>query len=73
MFIKTVPRKGKVIVYVALLAVLQFVATFVSSPPSGDRGEALTALLFYFLLAAIAWWVERGQGEPEKKQLAVSK
>ena len=62
MYAKTITRKGKVILYVVLLAVLQFVGTFALPPPSSDRGEALTALLFYFLLAAIAWWVERGQG-----------
>jgi len=63
MYVKTVPRKAKVVIYVALLAVLQFVATFVLPPPSSDRGEALTALFFYFLLAANVWWVERGQGK----------
>jgi hypothetical protein len=62
MYVKTATRKGKVIIYVGLLAVLQFVATFVLPPPSSDRGEALTALFFYLLLAAIAWWAERGQG-----------
>ena len=62
MYVKTAPRKGKVIIYAALLAVVQFVATFMLPPPSSDRAEAMTALFFYFLLALIAWWVERGQG-----------
>lgn len=62
MYVKTVSRKGKVIIYVSLLAVLQFVGTFVLPPPSNDRAEAMTALIFYFLLALIAWWAERGQG-----------
>jgi hypothetical protein len=62
MYAKTVTRKRKVIVYVVLLAVLQFVGTFALPPPSSDRAEAMAALFFYFLLAAIAWWVERGQG-----------
>jgi hypothetical protein len=62
MYINTVTRKAKVIVYVVLLAVLQFAATFFLPAPASDRAEALTALFFYFLLAAIAWWVEKGQG-----------
>jgi hypothetical protein len=62
MYIKTVTRKTKVMVYVVLLAVLQLVGTFFLPAPASDRAEALTALLFYFLLAAIARWVEKGQG-----------
>jgi hypothetical protein len=61
MYVKTISPKGKAIIYVALLAALQFVATFVLPPPSSDRAEAMTALFFYFLLALIAWWVGRGQ------------
>jgi len=62
MYIKTASRKGRVIAYVAVLAVLQFVGTFAFPPPTSDRAEAMTALFFYFLLALIAAWVERGQG-----------
>jgi hypothetical protein len=61
LYLKTVRRKGRVIVFVAALALLQVVGTFVFPPPASDRAEAFTALLFYFLLAAIAWRVERGQ------------
>ena len=61
MYIRTVSRKWKVIAYVAVLAVLQFVGTFSFPPPISDRVGAMTALFFYILLAAIAWWVERGQ------------
>src|SRR5262249_32811488 len=39
MYIKTVTRKGKVIIYVVLLAVLQFVGTFAFPQPSSDRAE----------------------------------
>ena len=63
-YLKTAVRKTRVVVFVALLAVLQFAGTFMSPPPPSDRAEAMTALFFYFLLAAIAAWVNRGQGQP---------
>jgi membrane-bound metal-dependent hydrolase YbcI (DUF457 family) len=61
MYIRTVPRRGKVWAFLITLAVLQFVGTFVFPPPPSDRSEAMMALFFYALLAAIAAWVERGQ------------
>ena len=61
LYVRTVARKGRVIAFVVALALLQVVGTFVLPPPSSDRAEAMTALFFYFLLAAIAAWVERGQ------------
>jgi hypothetical protein len=64
MYAKTVSRKSKVVVYTAVLAALQLVATFFFPPPSSDRATAMTALFFYFVLAAFAWWVERGQRQP---------
>jgi hypothetical protein len=60
-YARTIPRKGRLVVFVAVLAALQFAGTFASSPPSSDRNEAFTALFFYFLLALIAGWVGRGQ------------
>lgn len=61
MYAKSVSRKWKVVVYTASLAALQLVGTFFFPPPSSDRSMAMTALFLYFLLAAIAWWAERGQ------------
>jgi hypothetical protein len=61
LYLKTVARKSRVTTFVAALALLQVVGTFVFPPPSSDRAEAITALFFYFLLATIAAWVERGQ------------
>ena len=61
MYLRTVPRRVKVWAYLIVLAVLQFVGTFADPPPSSDRAEAITALFFYALLAAIAGWVDRGQ------------
>jgi hypothetical protein len=62
-YAKNAVQKGKLWGFVAVLAVLQFVATFAFPPPSSDRNEAVTALFFYILLALIAAWVERGQGK----------
>src|SRR5215472_6637068 len=61
MYLRTVPRRGKVWAYLIVLAALQFVGTFAFPPPPSDRAEALMALFFYVLLAAIAAWVDRGQ------------
>lgn len=61
LYLKTVARKGRAIVFVAGLAVLQFVGTFAFPPPPSDRGEAVTALSSYLLLALVAAWVDAGQ------------
>ena len=61
MYLRTVPRRGKVWGFLIFLAVLQFVGTFAFPPPPSDRSEAMMALFFYALLAAIAAWVDRGQ------------
>jgi membrane-bound metal-dependent hydrolase YbcI (DUF457 family) len=61
LYLKTAPRKGRVIAFVALMAVLQFVGTFAFPAPPSDRGAAVTALSMYVLLAMIAAWVERGK------------
>lgn len=52
--------KRRVVLFVALLSMVQWVSTFYFPPPSSDRSEAGMALLFYFLFAVAAWWVERG-------------
>src|SRR5260370_29071744 len=54
MYIKTASRKGTVIAYVAVLAVLQLVGTFAFPPPTSDRAEAISALFLPFILALIA-------------------
>jgi hypothetical protein len=61
MYAKTVPSKARVLAFVAVLAVIQFVGTFAFPPPSSDRNAAFTALFFYILLALIAGWVGRRQ------------
>jgi hypothetical protein len=66
MYLRTAPRRWKVWAFLIVLAILQFVGTFAFPPPSSDRGEALMALFFYVLLAAIAGWVERRQLIPDR-------
>jgi hypothetical protein len=61
-YVKTARHKERVLVFLGALALLQIVGTFVFPPSSSDRAEAMTALFFYLLLAAIAAWVDRGQG-----------
>jgi hypothetical protein len=56
---RSLVRKMPLLVYVAVLAAVQFLSTFILPPPASDRAEAVTALFFYFLFALIAWWVER--------------
>jgi hypothetical protein len=70
LYAKNAVQKGKLWGFVAVLAVLQFVATFAFPPPTSDRNEAVTALFFYILLALIAAWVERGQGKTKSAQAA---
>jgi hypothetical protein len=64
--LKTVARKGRLIAFVCVLSAVQFAGTFLVPQPTSSRGEAVMALFFYFVLALIAWWVERGEGRPEK-------
>jgi hypothetical protein len=61
-YVKTARHKERVLVFLGALALLQVVGTFVFPPPASDRAEAITALFFYLVLAAIAAWVDRGQG-----------
>jgi hypothetical protein len=70
LYARNAASKGKLWGFVAVLAVLQFVGTFAFPPPTSDRNEAVMALFFYFLLAAIAAWVERGQAKAKSAQAA---
>jgi hypothetical protein len=70
--LKTVVHKGRLIAYVCLLAAVQFAGTFLLPPPASDRAEAVTALFFYFVLALIAWWVERDFQGLKPKQIQSS-
>jgi hypothetical protein len=63
-YLKVARHKERVLGFLAGLAVLQVVGTFVLPPPPSGGAAALTALFFYVLLAAIAGWVDRGQRTP---------
>lgn len=58
-YLKSATHKGRVIGFVVVLVIVQWVGTFSFPPPSSDRAEAVTALIFYPLLAAGAWWMGR--------------
>ena len=61
MYLRTVPKKGRVWAFLAGLAVLQFAGTFLFPPPPSDRAAAVTAFSAYAVLALIAAWVDWGQ------------
>jgi hypothetical protein len=63
LLLRTVTRRGRLIGFVSVLAAVQFAGTFVLPQPTSGRGEAVTALFFYFVLALMAWWVERGDAQ----------
>lgn len=56
---KSALYKGRLAGFVIALVLVQWVGTFAFPPPSSDRAEAVTALVFYFLFAAAAAWVDR--------------
>jgi len=58
LYLKTVPRKGRIIGFVVLLVLVQVFGTFFFPPPPSDRDMAITALSFYGVLALIAWWAD---------------
>src|SRR5216117_74313 len=54
-----IARKIGIIVFVALLVLIQTSNTFVRRPPSSDRAFAITALIFYTVFAVIAFLLEK--------------
>lgn len=59
LYVPKAVRKGRALSLVGLLVLIQVVGTFFFPQPATDRGEALTALSFYGVLALIAWWADR--------------
>lgn len=59
LYLKTAPHKSRIIGLVSLLVLVQVFGTFFSAPPGSDRMQAVLALVFYFLFAAVAWWADR--------------
>src|SRR5207247_2988805 len=58
-----IARKIGIIIFVAVLALIQTSNTFVRQPPSSDRAFAITALIFYTVFAVIALLLERRRKE----------
>ena len=61
LYLRSALHRGRVIGFVVVLIIVQWVGTFAFPPPSSDRAEAITALIFYAVLAAGAWWAEKNQ------------
>jgi len=57
------PKIG-IIIFVAVLVLIQTGNTFVRRPPSSDRGFAITALIFYTVFAIIAFLLEKRRPIP---------
>ncbi|HLJ87980.1 MAG TPA: hypothetical protein VKZ53_14255 [Candidatus Angelobacter sp.] len=58
LYLRNVARKARLVGFVCLLVVVQFIGTFAFPPPSSDRASAITALFFYVLFALFAWWAD---------------
>jgi membrane-bound metal-dependent hydrolase YbcI (DUF457 family) len=68
LYLRRASQKGRIVVYVCLLVLVQVVGTFFFPPPPSDRAAALTALFFYIIFVLIAVWAEGRQNknyEPE--------
>lgn len=59
LYLPKAERKGRILIFVGLLVLIQVFGTFFFPQPATDRGEALTALSFYGVLALIARWTEQ--------------
>jgi hypothetical protein len=57
-YLRAVPDKTRLLGFVVLLSVIQYVGTFYFPPPPSDRAEATMALLLYFLFASLAGWAD---------------
>ena len=54
-----IARKIGIIIFVAVLVLIQTSNTFLRQPPSFDRAFAITALIFYTVFAVIAFLLEK--------------
>src|SRR5207244_10052840 len=54
-----IARKIGIIIFVAVLVLIQTSNTFVRRPPSSDRAFAITALIFYTVFAGVAFLLEK--------------
>ncbi|MGC2352225.1 MAG: hypothetical protein WA496_02390 [Candidatus Udaeobacter sp.] len=54
-----IARKTGIIIFVAVLVLIQTSNTFLRRPPSSDRAFAITALIFYTVFACVAFLLEK--------------
>src|SRR5213079_738548 len=54
-----IARKIGIIIFTAVLVLIQTSNTFVRRPPSSDRAFAITALVFYTVFACVAFLLEK--------------
>ena len=54
-----IARKIGIIIFVAVLVLIQTSNTFLRRPPSSDRAFAITALIFYTVFACVAFFLEK--------------
>ena len=59
-----IARKIGIIIFTAVLVLIQTSNTFVRRPPSSDRAFAITALVFYTVFAVIAFLLEKRRASP---------
>jgi hypothetical protein len=59
-----IARKIGIIIFVAVLVLIQTSNTFLRQPPSSDRAFAITALIFYTVFAVIAFLLEKRRAIP---------
>ena len=59
-----IARKIGIIIFVAVLVLIQTSNTFLRPPPSSDRAFAITALIFYTVFAVIAFLLEKRRAIP---------
>jgi hypothetical protein len=66
MLYRTARHRVRLVGFVIFLAAFQMFGTFLMAPPPSDHAAAMTALSAYVVLAAIAWWVDRGEMHPDE-------
>jgi hypothetical protein len=54
-----IARKIGIIIFTAVLVLIQTSNTFLRPPPSSDRAFAITALIFYTVFAVVAFLLEK--------------
>ena len=54
-----IARKIGIIIFVAVLVLIQTSNTFLRPPPSSDRAFAVTALIFYTVFACVGFILEK--------------